>query len=45
MKIVLAEVIRRFDISPVRGYAPRPVRLSIAIGPSDGMPVILKAHA
>jgi cytochrome P450 len=45
MKIVLAEVIRRFDIAPVRGHTPRPKRLSIAIGPSDGMPVILKTHA
>lgn len=45
MKIVLAEVIRRFDIAPVRGYTPRPARLSIAIGPSDGMPVILKPLA
>ena len=45
MKMVLAEVIRRFDIAPVGGYNPRPVRVSIAIGPSEGMPVILKARA
>jgi|SRR5208282_53859 len=44
MKIVLAEVIRRFDIEPVSGYAPQPSRLSIAIGPSHGMPVVLKAQ-
>jgi cytochrome P450 len=45
MKIVLSEVIRRFELAPVRGYTARPVRASIAIAPSEGMPVILKAHA
>ncbi|HLX37972.1 MAG TPA: cytochrome P450, partial [Candidatus Binataceae bacterium] len=45
MKIVLAEVLRRFEIAPVAGYVPRPTRVSIAIGPSKGMPVILKARA
>jgi cytochrome P450 family 110 len=44
MKIVLAEVIRRFDIAPLGGYIPQPVRVSIAIGPSEGMPVILKTR-
>jgi cytochrome P450 len=42
MKLVLAEVIRRFDIAPVAGYTPHPTRVSIAIGPSNGMPVILR---
>jgi cytochrome P450 len=45
MKIVLAEVIRRFDIAQQSGYSPRPVRFSIAVGPSEGMPVVLKPHA
>ncbi len=42
MKIVLAEVLRRFEIAAAKGYTPRPVRVSIAIGPSSGMPVVLK---
>jgi cytochrome P450 len=42
MKIVLSEVLRRFDVAPSFGYAPRPTRVSIAIGPSEGMPVMLK---
>jgi cytochrome P450 len=45
MKIVLSEVLRRFDIVPVVGYEPRPTRVSIAIGPSEGMPVVLKRRA
>src|SRR5271168_4653741 len=45
MKIVLSEIIRRFDIEPVSGYAARPARSSIAIAPSEGMPVVLKACA
>jgi cytochrome P450 family 110 len=45
MKIVLAEVLRRFDLGHVAGYTPRPTRVSIAIGPSKGMPVILKPRA
>jgi cytochrome P450 len=44
MKIVLAEVLRRFELAPVSGYAPRPTRISIAIGPSDGMPVMLRGR-
>lgn len=45
MKIVLSELIRRFDIAPVSGYTAQPARSSIAIGPSEGMPVVLKARA
>ena len=45
MKIVLAEVLRRFDIAPVSGYMARPTRVSIAIGPSKGMPVVLMSRA
>jgi len=44
MKIVLSEVLRRFDIAPA-GYVARPKRVSIAIGPSEGMPVVLKPRA
>jgi cytochrome P450 len=42
MKIVLSELIRRFEIAPAAGYEPRPTRMSIAIGPSEGAPVVLK---
>jgi cytochrome P450 len=45
MKIVLSEVLRRFEVTPVGGYEPRPTRVSIAIGPSEGMPVVLKRRA
>ena len=45
MKIVLSEVVSRFDLAPMSGYTARPVRTSIAIGPSEGMPVVLKPHA
>jgi cytochrome P450 len=45
MKIVLSEVIRRFDLVPANGYTAQPARSSIAIAPSEGMPVILKARA
>jgi cytochrome P450 len=45
MKIVLSEVLRRFDVAPVSGYEPRPTRVSIAIGPSEGMPVVLRRRA
>src|SRR5579872_831381 len=45
MKIVLSEVLRRFDIAPVAGYVPRPTRVSIAIGPSEGMPLVLTPRA
>ena len=45
MKIVLAEVLRRFDLAPVAGYVLRPTRVSIAIGPSEGMPVLLNPRA
>jgi cytochrome P450 len=41
MKIVLSEVLRRFDLAPSLGYVARPTRVSIAIGPSEGMPAVL----
>lgn len=44
VKIVLAEVLRRFEIAPAAGYVPRPTRVSIAIGPSEGMPLILTSR-
>ena len=44
MKIVLSEVLRRFDIAPASGYKARPTRVSIAIGPSEGMPVVLTSR-
>jgi hypothetical protein len=42
MKIVLSEVLRRFDLAPSLGYVARPTRVSIAIVPSEGMPVVLR---
>jgi cytochrome P450 len=42
MKIVLSEVLRRFEIAPASGYEPRPRRVSVAIGPSEGTPVVLR---
>jgi cytochrome P450 len=44
MKIVLSELLRRFEVAPANGYEPRPTRVSIAIGPSEGAPVILKSR-
>jgi cytochrome P450 len=45
MKIVLSEMIKRFDLVPASGYTAQPARTSIAIGPTEGMPVVLKARA
>ncbi len=44
MKIVLSELIRGFEIVGVENYQPRPTRVSIAIGPSEGMPIMLKSR-
>jgi len=45
MKIVLSEVLRRFEIAPASGYVARPTRVAIAIGPAEGMPVVLTPRA
>lgn len=41
MKLVLAEVLRTVDIAPQPGYSAHPIRSSIAIAPSDGMPAVV----
>jgi cytochrome P450 len=42
MRIVLAEVLARVAIRPVPGVRIRPVRRSITLTPSRGMPVLLE---
>ena len=40
MKVVLAEILQRLDLSPVPGYTAQLERRSIAFTPSEGLPVI-----
>jgi cytochrome P450 len=42
MKVVLAELLSSVELAPVPGYSPRAVRSSIALAPSDGMPVMVR---
>ena len=44
MKIVLAELVRRVSLRPAPGYAVRPVRRSITLAPSHGVPVIIASR-
>jgi cytochrome P450 family 110 len=39
MKIVLAEILSRVELKPVPGYTARIERKSIALAPSEGLPV------
>ncbi len=39
MKIVLAELLRSVELAPSPGYVAKPVRSSIAIAPSEEMPL------
>ncbi len=39
MKVVLSELLRSVELAPAPGYVARPVRSSIALAPSEGMPV------
>ena len=41
MKIVLTEILSRVELAPVSGYHARTVRRSIALAPSQGLPVIV----
>lgn len=41
MKLVIAEVVRAVELAPNPGYRARPIRSSIAIAPSDGMPAVI----
>jgi len=41
MKIVLTQILSRVELAPVSGYHARSVRRSIALAPSDGLPVIV----
>src|ERR1700688_1117653 len=41
MKIVLTEILSRVELAPVSGYQARIVRRSIALAPSQGLPVIV----
>ena len=44
MKIVLAELLRRVSFRAAPGYAVRPVRRSITLAPSRGVPVIVETR-
>ncbi len=41
MKLVLAEILRAVELVPHPGYSARPIRSSIAIAPSEGMPAMI----
>lgn len=43
MRLVLAEMVRRVDLSPGKGAATVPAQLGILAGPSDGVPVRIDA--
>ena len=45
MKVVLATVLARAELAPVRGYRMKVVRRSITMAPSRGMPVVVTARA
>lgn len=39
MKVVLSELLRGVELAPASGYVAKPIRSSIALAPSEGMPV------
>ncbi len=41
MKVVLSELLRSVELAPTQGYMAKPIRSSIALAPSEGMPVRL----
>lgn len=43
MRVVLAEMVRRLDLSPGKGAATVPAQLGILAGPSDGVPIRVDA--
>ncbi len=38
MKVVLSELLKAVELAPAPGYVARPIRSSIALAPSEGMP-------
>jgi cytochrome P450 len=44
MKVVLAELLRTVELAPAPDYAATPIRSSIALAPSAGMPVRVTRH-
>jgi cytochrome P450 family 110 len=44
MKVVLARVLSRVELRVAPGYRPRPVRRSVTLAPSRGMPVVAAAR-
>jgi cytochrome P450 len=45
MKLVLAEVLSRVELSAAPGYQVRVVRRSVTLAPSEGMPVVAERRA
>jgi len=45
MKIVLAEILSRVELKPAPGYTARAERKSIALAPSEGLPVVVSRCA
>jgi cytochrome P450 len=45
MKIVLAELVRRFELRAAPGYRARGTRRAIVLAPVGGMPVVLARRA
>ncbi len=45
MKIVLAEVLTRVELTAAPGYQVRVVRRSVTLAPSEGMPVVVERRA
>src|SRR6202050_404146 len=41
MQVVLREVLTRVELAPAPGYVAKPIRSSIALAPSAGMPVFV----
>ncbi len=44
MKVVLAELFSRVRLRIAPGYRAKPVRRSITLAPSEGMPVVVESH-
>jgi cytochrome P450 len=44
MKVVLARVLSRLELRVAPGYRARPVRRSVTVAPSRGMPVVVAAR-
>ena len=44
MKVVLSELLMNVELAPAPGYTAKPIRSSIALAPSEGMPVRVTGH-